>query len=367
MSDKKEFVKLLICPLTGEPLHWLTEEALNTVQQRIKNQTLHCQHDTQQGAVFDGALQAGDKDIYYGVQQGIFYLLPELAIIGNIEDNFEQDNLKNTDQQTKKQVKKFYDTFGWQQQAGIYQDAKDSEDLRAVSQEYITQCHARVKKHLPPSGKYLLDVACGPIQYAEYVTYSENFDYRICADISLTALRAAKAKLGEKGIYLLCDVTCLPLAKNSIDAVVSLHTLYHVPKEEQAQAFKELYRVLMPEGISAIVYSWGGRSVLMNAFLFPVKILSYLKRKCFKPAHATATLYFYAHNYAWFCDEIKKKYGTQLFAWRSVNVPFLKIFIHPALGGKRLLKTFFWLENRFPKAMGRWGAYPLLISKKTNP
>jgi hypothetical protein len=48
----------------------------------------------------------------------------------------------------------------------------------------ILETHLRKqRKYLNPSGKYLLDIASGPIGLKEYLELSENFEYRICADI----------------------------------------------------------------------------------------------------------------------------------------------------------------------------------------
>ena len=123
---------------------------------------------------------------------------------------------------------------------GIFEDTDRFEDLRPVSKEYIHRSHLRVGKHIPRHGKYLLDVASGPVQYPEYLAYSEGYDQRICVDISFAALRAAKKKLGDKGIYIQGDITRLPLKNASVDAFVSLHTIDHVPEENQAEAFREL-------------------------------------------------------------------------------------------------------------------------------
>jgi len=76
-----------------------------------------------------------------------------------------------------------------------------------------------VKEHLLPKGRYLLDVASGPIQYEEYLSYSQNYQYRICADISLQGLKKAQEKLKDKGLYVLCDMTCLPFNANAVDYV----------------------------------------------------------------------------------------------------------------------------------------------------
>ncbi|MGD9591747.1 MAG: class I SAM-dependent methyltransferase [Candidatus Berkiella sp.] len=353
-----KFDSILKCPITGKQLALLNEQAVVTLNQRIAKGEIkeHC------GDMYvrniHAALKADGHDIYYPIEEHIYCLLPECALFGSEEKSFAGEA-----HTTKSQVKKFYDEFGWQENNGVFQDAKDSEDLRAVSQEYIQRCHLRLNQFLPPQGQYLLDVASGPVQYPAYLNYSKNFDYRICADISILALKEAQKKLGDKGIYLLCDVTNLPIHSDMIDATISLHTLYHVPANEQSKAFQEIHRVLKPGGSSVIVYSWGSKSLLMNILMLPQKLLSLAKRKLLK-APKGQTLYFHAHTYDWFCENIAKKYHTQLYSWRSVNVPFLKWFIHPLLGGRFILKFFYWLEDKAPRLMGKVGAYPLFVSKK---
>lgn len=355
MNNAKELEDILICPITQSNLCWLTNEQLAALNERIaKGEVIY--RGGAKPSLLVAALQAQGFDLFYPVIDEIFYLLPDFAL--GIPNHQESDS----DLLTKRQVKQFYDDEGWQSQDGVYQDAQDSEDLRAVSQTYIEQCHLRLKQFLPAHGKYLLDIASGPIQYPAYLTYSEQFQYRICADISVQALKEAKKKIGAKGIFLLCDVTQLPLKPHSMDAVISLHTLYHVPQHQQLTAFDQLYQVLKKGGKSVIVYSWGRHSLLMNLSMLPFKLYARFKRAI--TSQAQQQLYFYAHNYRWFCRELKEKYQTQLYCWRSVNVPFLKTFIHPCLGGKTLLKGIFWLENRCQSLMGRLGAYPVFVSEK---
>ncbi len=359
MIIKDKFESILKCPITQGELSWLTAEQLQQLNQRIQLGEIKLRNGEIYRKPLAACLQVNGKDLFYPVQDEIFCLLPECLLSGIDSEHKIQSN----HQDTKSLVKNFYDDFGWNESEGVYQDALDSEDLREVSQDYILQCHLRLNKFLPKQGKYLLDVASGPVQYPAYLTYSQNYDYRICADISIQALKEAKKKLGSKGIYLLCDVTQLPLKDNMIDAAVSLHTLYHVPEQEQAKAFAELYRVLKPGGASVIVYSWGSRSLLMNLLMLPMKVMSLLKRKLISSSGGKS-LYFYTHSYRWFCQEIQAKYQTQMYSWRSVNVPFLKTFIHKPLGGRSLLKLIYWLEEHAPKVMGRIGAYPLFVCKK---
>ena len=83
---------------------------------------------------------------------------------------------------TKQQVREFYDQIGWSQVGeGLYQNAR-YEDLRPVSREYIHKCHMRVRRHLALSGYMLLDAGSGPVQWPDYLAYSEGYRYRLCLD-----------------------------------------------------------------------------------------------------------------------------------------------------------------------------------------
>ncbi len=137
----------------------------------------------------------------------------------------------------------------------MYQNAR-YEDLRSVSREYIHQCHMRVKKHLPDQGRYLLDAGSGPIQYPEYVTYSDGYDYRVCADISIQALTEARKRVGKHGLMVVADVANLPFSPEVFKGEVSLHTIHHLPLSEHPQAYSELYRVLKPDGSAVVVNGW---------------------------------------------------------------------------------------------------------------
>ena len=103
----------------------------------------------------------------------------------------------DTEREIKRQVREFYDRVGWKEVSeGIYQNAR-YEDLRPVSQEYIHRCHLRVGRHLAPQGHLFLDAGSGPIQYPEYLDYSLGYQRRICADVSITALKAARQRIGN--------------------------------------------------------------------------------------------------------------------------------------------------------------------------
>jgi SAM-dependent methyltransferase len=149
----------------------------------------------------------------------------------------------------KQDVRKFYDDIGWQEIGeGVYQNAR-YEDLRPVSWEYIHKCHLRVGRHLIPEGRLLLDAGSGPIQYPEYLEYSQGYQARVCADISIVALKEARQRIGDRssggsGLFVVADIANLPFRRDAFDGVVSLHTIHHLPIEEHKQAYQEVYRVL---------------------------------------------------------------------------------------------------------------------------
>ena len=85
-------------------------------------------------------------------------------------------------EKTVNEVRRFYDSIGWQEESeGFYQNAR-YEDLRPVSAEYIDRCHLRVNRFIRKEGRFMLDAGSGPVQYPQYLTYSEGYDYRVCAD-----------------------------------------------------------------------------------------------------------------------------------------------------------------------------------------
>jgi hypothetical protein len=76
-----------------------------------------------------------------------------------------------------------------------------------------------------------------------------------------------------------------------------------------------------------------------------------------------AGLYFYAHSYRWL-RKLNLPFEVEVRVWRSLHKDFLRLYVHKALLGKQLLNGIWNLEERFPRTMGRIGAYPMLILHK---
>lgn len=324
----------------------------------------------------------------------------------------------------KNEVREFYDQVGWQRVGDdVYQNAR-YEDLRPVAREYIHRCHMRIARFLKPEGRFFLDAGSGPIQYPEYLEYSRHYTYRVCADISITALKEARQRIGDHGLFVVVDVANLPFKSEVFEGVVSLHTIHHLPEDEHLQAYCELYRVLAPGCQAAIVNGWPYSSLV--AFFKPLMQLSTrlsnlrqrLARRlsrlagrvitteavttrlngqgetaeqvapCMAPAEVYATCeadltgidssaanpqsrtknkkgtFTSRHDYAWIQKQVGGCMPIEIRAWRSISVRFTRTLIHPWLGGKLWLRLLFWLEERFPAYFGRVGQYPLIIVRK---
>jgi len=293
-----------------------------------------------------------------------------------------------SDQNIKKNVREFYDRVGWQVVSeDLYQNAQ-YEDLRPVSREYIHRCHLRVNCHLAPEGDYLLDAGSGPVQYPEYLTYSEGYHARVCMDISIVALKEARKRLGEKGLYVVGDIAHLPFKSEMFDGIVSLHTVHHVPMAEKLPAYEELYRTLNPGKTMVIVNGWANAPLMtrISGFMrFIRRLRGWWLRKIKKQgdpkiAHEPATpipnesaeeettcpagTFVQKLNAEWLTQALEGRMDYEILVWRSVSVTFLRSVIYSDWGGHFWLKVLYGLEEVFPRWLGRIGQYPLVVVKK---
>lgn len=291
-----------------------------------------------------------------------------------------------SDIEIKNQVRNFYNQVGWSKETdGLYQNAR-YEDLRPVSSEYIHKCHLRVNRHIKSKGFLFLDAGSGPVQYPEYLTYSKGYQYRVCMDLSFVALKEAKIRLKDKGLYVVADVAKLPFVKEVFDGIVSLHTIHHIPSEEKKAVYQGLFDRLK-EGCSMVtVDGWTHVPLkrLMDIFAGISKRLLKLRTRNKKATDlleidpqyvdasdstldkdtAIAGTYVLKTDWRWFKNEMQEILPFTIRVWRSVSVRFLREAIHPELSGKFLLKLLFFLEELFPVFFGKRGQYPLIIFKK---
>ena len=378
---------ILRCPLTQDTLAFVDDA--EAVRERLASGALRRLDGAPVEATFEGFLKNAGADIYYPVRDKVLILLPAFALADEVMRAAHAARMTSADTLL---VMKFYDEIGWTEATdGVFIDASINEDFREVSSRYVRDCHLRVNHHLPRGGNYIVDAASGPVQYEEYLTYSRNFTRRICCDVSFEALRLARAKLGEHGIYIQCDITNMPLKDESVDAFVSLHTIYHVPAERQVDAFRELQRITRPGGRGVVVYSWGDHSWAMNMTQAPWRAARALKRalgatvramiprailkrrrdRLSSPAtlpgpmqQSASQFCYHAHTFDWWRRNVAPLGDWTVHPWRSISVEFTEAHLPDNAYGRGFLALAYLLETLSPGLMGRIGQYPALVFRK---
>jgi len=359
-----EWIAILKCPITGKDLRALTPDEIKTINQKAAaNQLWQADGKPMTEQIKKGLITVDGAYIYPIIKE-IVLLLRDLAVVDS-----SSKILKDTISEDKQLVKNFYDQKGWfADEAGNYEDAVIFEDLRPFAQDYIKKCHDRVSRYLNPSGTYMMDAASGALQYPDYLQYSANYKYRVCVDFSFTALSECKRKLGDKGLCILADMTNMPFKDGVIDGFVSLNTIYHIPKDEQATAIKELYRLLKTGGKGVVVYEWFKHSPWMNFWMLPFRGFVYIKNrildggaKLMGKKDAGRRLYYYAHSPEYFKKALPP---FKIKVWRSLSVHFMRYYLHSWLGGKKILDSVYAKEEKEPEVCGTKGEYPILWFEK---
>lgn len=346
---------ILMCPITGENLVLISKEEITTFISKTDFGYIQSD-DIKEGFINES------RTYFYPVFEDIILLLPVYALyIGTGTDTRSRMN------RDRERVFNYYNELKYSKVGDnvVYEDTPRWIDFRDVSSDYIHNSLKRAMPYLTPGGKYMLDIASGPIGLEEYINLSEDFEIRICADISVNALMRAKANYKErKAVFICADICNIPLKDNVCNSVLCQHTLYHIPKDEQKKAVEEMYRATKPGGNLVIVYSWFYRSWFMNVSLFPVQLYRVARHfagkvyvRLFK---SRPRLYFFPHSMRWFRTSFLFSDRIEFYSWRSINKYFLKIFIHERLGGRRILQWLQRSEERHPKLWARVGEYPII-------
>jgi SAM-dependent methyltransferase len=269
---------------------------------------------------------------------------------------------------TKQKVREFYDEIGWQQEdGGLYQNAR-YDDLRPVVMEYIRDTRLRVNRAIAKTGRFLLDAGSGPVQYDEYLTYSRGYHKRVCFDISIQALREARKRIGDHGLFVVGDIANLPFKEDTFDGIVSMHTIHHLPAGEHKRVYKELFRVLGVGKSAAIVNGWTNPALtgwLDNLIIFSRRLRRVLRGKPARAQqHDEKATFIQKTSARWLRREVGSEMPVEVMAWRSASTRILRTFVHEKSGGRAILRWLYRAEDKYPKFFGENGQYPLIVIRK---
>lgn len=354
-----DFFTFLICPITKNSLEPIDREKF-------------LDYNIPEVAETFGELSRGLVDIshqyFYPIFNEIIVLHEQYAIfIGKGQDARGDMSFD------KKRVFDYYNEVNYKikDSLKIYEDSPKWVDFRGVSSEYISNSFRKASRFYPSKGEYFLDIASGPIGLKEYMALSDGYEYRVCVDISVNALIQAKENIeraGKKGIFICGDITNIPIQDNSCDTVLSQHTLYHIPKNDQQKAVNEMYRVAKSGSKVVIIYNWFFHSWFMNIslnFIQLYRIFRHYAGKLYvRMFNSKPRLYFYTHSPRWFKKSFDFSQDIEFYCWRSTNKQFLDIYIHDWLFGKQILNWLIKIEDKHSKFMSKFGDYPAIVISK---
>jgi ubiquinone/menaquinone biosynthesis C-methylase UbiE len=312
----------------------------------------------------DGVVTTIDGRYSYPVVDDVVCLLPRDAVANGAyasEAPVACTAASSTaHQEVKDAVQKFYDEVGWTKtESGEYRDTIFYVDQRPLPYRFTAKCIRQVGRYLPRSGRYLLDAGSGAIPHKGYLAYDQGFANRICVDFSMAALRQARQKVGDRGLYLLGDLTNLPILDGAVDAVICNHVLYHIPPEEQPKALTEIWRVLKPGGTAAVVYSW-----FYSPLAWRLEKLASRFMKGGSSSNAEGeTLPFFPQSLEWFTSQ-PWPFAYRIRTFRLIGNDFLRRYIRNDLSSRFLLFALWSFQRIMPEFAGRYGQYPVIIISK---
>ncbi len=98
-----------------------------------------------------------------------------------------------------------------------------------------------------PAGAKVLELGCGD---GKTLTSLITSGFKVTGiDVSPSAIKLARKKVGRKAKLVVGDVCGLPFSHGSFDAVVAVHVLDHLTASERRKAVIEINRVLKKGGL----------------------------------------------------------------------------------------------------------------------
>lgn len=103
-------------------------------------------------------------------------------------------------------------------------------------------------------GQYIGDLGCGNGRFYHFISKHRKVHY-IGIDNNEKLLTKARENFGKK-LFILGDLTKMPLKANTIDVACAIASFHHIPSTPlRKQALSEIYRILKPNG-TLIISVW---------------------------------------------------------------------------------------------------------------
>jgi ubiquinone/menaquinone biosynthesis C-methylase UbiE len=179
------------------------------------------------------------------------------------------------DERTLNAIQKSYDGIADEYARHLYSEL----DNKPLDRELLTRFAARVK------GKgAICDMGCGPGHVARFLhdhdrvaNRNDNCDV-FGLDLSSGMLEEAR-RLNPEISFRQGNMLALDLPDASLAGIAAFYAIVNLPREALPQVFREMARVLQPDGLLLLAFHMGdetllpealwGRAVSMNFYFFP--------------------------------------------------------------------------------------------------
>ena len=119
-----------------------------------------------------------------------------------------------------------------------------------------------------PEGAKIIDVGCGSGYPVHKILLNENKSYEITGiDFSEKQLEKAK-ELFPVVNYILMDIRSINYPPESFDGIISLYSIFNIPREEHITILKNLYKILKVGGSALIQLGYGTGDYPTHLFQF---------------------------------------------------------------------------------------------------
>ena len=272
--------------------------------------------------------------------------------------------MKEEQANTSETVAHFYDQYGWvRQTTGAQGEDQLFRSFPKAQAKYSERHFERLCGLFGAERQALLFAGCGDMPDG-HMRIAQLFRNVTCMDISTTALDIAQVKLGRGASYVHESIVKTTLPDNLFDTVYCAHVLFHINKDEQETAVRQLLRVTKPGGRVFIAYANPN-----SPFAIPGESVRRVKGWLGhgrQSSDAMPALYYFAHHLHWW----------QRFAGdcKLSLVPSEIIGSRPAralLRTEQMASTFYaWaerIETRAPRVAVRLWQYVIAILEKPKP
>jgi len=251
-------------------------------------------------------------------------------------------------------VAEFYDRYGWVDQGqGILGDHQSFRRFPPPYSDYSPKCMERTVALFSNKEGSLLIVGGGNMPDS-HCRIAARFQQVTCLDISTVALDLAKQKLGNMASFRHESILETSLPSHSFDAVLCAHVVYHIDKDLQENAVRQMIRLAKSGGRIIIIYAnpW-------SIFMLPGAILREIHRIVKRPR----PLYYYAYPLSWW-----KRFTTDchltLAPWEVIGGRQATALLRTKLLATEFFKCAAWFEKKAPRIAVKLWQYPIVILDK---